>query len=261
MWLRLYTDILHDPKVQRLPDNRFKGWVNILCLAKENDGLLPSIEDIAFQLRISEAETESLVEELVSRGLLDLTQGGLLAPHNWDGRQFKTDVSTERVKRCREQKRNVSETPPETESRDRADTDTEQKEEASRAKPRSVRRPSQCDEQFLLELQTNPAYAGLDVQTLYHKMVVWCQNKGKQPTRMRLINWLNREERPMTAPTPQNGGTNGRYQGTRKETPNQRNARELDELIYQSLAPSGGTEPVDKPDSSGEGLTVAFRRL
>jgi hypothetical protein len=37
-------------------------------------------------------------------------------------------------------------------------------------------------------------------------MVVWCQNKGKQPTRGRLINWLNREDKPMTAPVKKQTG-------------------------------------------------------
>lgn len=60
---------------------------------------------------------------------------------------------------------------------------------------------------------------------------------------------------------PERENQNGRHQKPGKETPNQRNARELDELIYQSLAPSGGFEPADKPDPGDEGLAVAFRRL
>jgi hypothetical protein len=82
MWLRLYCGILDDPKVQRLAPEHFKGWVNILCLAKEYDGLLPSIGDLAFRLRMSEADAESLVEELAKRGLLD-TDGDGLRPHDW----------------------------------------------------------------------------------------------------------------------------------------------------------------------------------
>ena len=34
LWLRLYTEALHDPKVQRLPAKTFKGWINLLMLAK-----------------------------------------------------------------------------------------------------------------------------------------------------------------------------------------------------------------------------------
>src|SRR5262245_24583875 len=100
-WLRLYTSVLDDPKVQRLPAEQFKGWVNLLALTKENDGLLPSIEDIAFRLRMTDEEAESLIETLVKRGLLE-SDGERLTPHNWNGRQYKSDVSTERVQRFRE---------------------------------------------------------------------------------------------------------------------------------------------------------------
>jgi hypothetical protein len=36
-----------------------------------------------------------------------------LSPHRWNERQYKSDVSTERVKRFRQRPRNGSETPPE----------------------------------------------------------------------------------------------------------------------------------------------------
>lgn len=82
-WLRLYTDVLDDPKVQRLEAEQFKGWVNLLCLAKEHDGLLPSLEDIAFRLRLTDEDAKRLVEVLVKRGLLDQTEDGL-TPHKWN---------------------------------------------------------------------------------------------------------------------------------------------------------------------------------
>ena len=206
MWLRLYTGILDDPKVQRLPAEQFKAWVNLLCLAKENDGLLPSLGDTAFRLRISEAEAQSLVEELVKRGLLDHTDEGT-TPHNWEGRQFISDedpTAALRQRRARA-KRTVTRDVtgpsllPETEYRAETETESEQSREAARVKTRSPRRPTACDETFLAELQTNPAYSVFDVTAIYHRMVAWCGVKGKQPTRARLVNWLNREDRPMTA--------------------------------------------------------------
>src|SRR5262245_9072819 len=90
MWLRLYTDILNDPKVQRLTPEDFKGWINILCLAKENGGLIPPLEDAAFYLRMSDAEAKRLVEELTNQGLLDQTEDGQLEPHNWNKWQTRT---------------------------------------------------------------------------------------------------------------------------------------------------------------------------
>jgi hypothetical protein len=40
-WLRLYSDVGSDPKVQRLPGDKFKAWINLLCVASQHDGILP----------------------------------------------------------------------------------------------------------------------------------------------------------------------------------------------------------------------------
>jgi hypothetical protein len=59
--------------------------------------------------------------------------------------------------------------------------------------------PKLSDEEWLESLKSNPAYKGLDIEGMYHKMIAWCEVRGKKPTRARLLNWLNREEKPMTA--------------------------------------------------------------
>jgi hypothetical protein len=206
LWLRLYTDVLDDPKVQRLDGELFKAWINLLCLAKAGDGLLPSIEDIAFKLRSgSEENAKRLTDELVKRGLLD-SDGMNLTPHNWHGRQFDSDSSTERVQRYRNVTRNVSET---LESRDRTEPDPEpdpeQRAATSRAKPRSVRKPVLPDDEWLDNLQKNPAFSSLNVRLCYHKMLAWCEVNNRQPSRRMFINWLNREDKPM-------GNGNGKTQ-------------------------------------------------
>lgn len=140
-WFRFYDNVVNDPKVQRLPGEKFKAWVNLLCLASSNDGVVPPLADIAFTLRLSEDKASSILDELCAAGLLDPIEVEnapmSYSPHNWGGRQFKSDVSTGRVKRFRERDRNgdetfhhstlkrqsvVSETMPET------DTESEQKE-------------------------------------------------------------------------------------------------------------------------------------
>ncbi len=120
-WFRAYESALDDPKVQRLPGELFKSWFNILCLACRHNGELPPIADIAFALRKSEATTQETINKLIESELLDKTETGL-QPHNWNGRQFKGDVSTERVKRFRKRHETVSETPSDTEQ-NRAETD------------------------------------------------------------------------------------------------------------------------------------------
>jgi len=116
-WFRFYHEALDDPKVQLLPENLFKTWVNLLCLACRNGGVLPELAQIAFALHKSHDSTEEAVARLARGGLFVRVNATHWAPHNWNKRQYKSDTSTERVKRFR----NVSETPPDT------DTDTERK--------------------------------------------------------------------------------------------------------------------------------------
>ncbi len=113
-WFRFYHEVLDDPKVQRLPAELFRVWVNCLCLAARNDGQIPPLSDVSFAFRETPEHCEILLQELVKAGLLDCFKGGILRPHNWDSRQFKSDSSTERVKRFRERSKKVSETLDET---------------------------------------------------------------------------------------------------------------------------------------------------
>jgi hypothetical protein len=130
-WFRYYDDALNDPKVQSLPPPLFKHWVNLLCLASRNGGELHSVADVAFALRVSEVRAGAIVYELAKLALLDPVDGRYYSPHNWGARQFKSDVSNERVKRHRERQCNVTPavtvTPPETETE--TETETERKKE------------------------------------------------------------------------------------------------------------------------------------
>ena len=70
------------------------------------------------------------------------------------------------------------------------------------------------DDEWLKTLEDNPIYEGIDVRVLYGKMLVWCQNNGKKPTRRRFVNWLNREDRPV-------GNGNGKPKPKRERLPTQ----------------------------------------
>jgi hypothetical protein len=128
-WFRAYEETLDDPKVQLLDPPLFKAWFNLLCLASLNGGVLPAMAHIAFRLRMPVLQAELTVSALIESGLFDQRDDGLIEPHNWNGRQYKSDVSTERVQRFRKRQRNaarnvspaVSETPPDSDS----DSETE----------------------------------------------------------------------------------------------------------------------------------------
>lgn len=116
-WFRFYNDVLNDPKVQQLPPDLFKHWVNLLCIASKHDGVLPDLCDVTFALRCDETTVTTVLERLHNGGLIDRVNGGgngwRYAPHGWDKRQFKSDTSKERTQRYRDRRRDVTVTPPE----------------------------------------------------------------------------------------------------------------------------------------------------
>lgn len=122
-WFRFYNEALDDPKVQQLDPVVFKHWVNLLCIACRHDGKLPNHDAMAFSLRLDIIGLESLLDRLLIAGLIDVRKGGpngsYIAPHGWEKRQYKSDTSTERVKRFRNVAVTANETAPET------DTDTD----------------------------------------------------------------------------------------------------------------------------------------
>jgi hypothetical protein len=133
-WFRLYNEVLNDPKVQRLDGETFKSWINILCLASQNAGVLPCQADLAFALRITEQAAGDLLNALHDHKLLDEVQVPdspvSYTPHNWNGRQYKSDAdptAPARSKRYRDRKRNASVTRDVTrDCYDQSRADTEQ---------------------------------------------------------------------------------------------------------------------------------------
>lgn len=121
-WFRMYSEVLNDPKVQKLPTDLFKIWVNTLCVACNNNGTLhETLEDVSFALRLPLHETKNAFSELEKVGLL-VTCDETFQIHNWKKRQYKSDNSTIRVKKHRNAHRNVTETPPE-QIQNRTDTE------------------------------------------------------------------------------------------------------------------------------------------
>lgn len=116
-WFRFYAAAIRHPKVAKLTDKEFRLWCELLAVAAENDGAIPPIEDLKHLLKRRLDHLSTGVERLISIGLIDALDAGY-EPHSWKERQYKSDTSTPRVQKYR-RSRNVSETPPDTE------TDTE----------------------------------------------------------------------------------------------------------------------------------------
>lgn len=123
-WWRAYSGARHDAKLLRLSDKHFRWWFNLICVAADRDGYLPDHADLCAEFRTSAKAMTEILDALIAARLFDHDETGIRA-HNWSERQYKSDVSNERVKRHRERKRNVecnvTETPSETE----ADTETD----------------------------------------------------------------------------------------------------------------------------------------
>ena len=58
------------------------------------------------------------------------------------------------------------------------------------------------DSDWIAELSSNPAYVGLNIQEQAAKCQTWCKTSRKLFSKRRLVNWLNRAEKPLTLPTP-----------------------------------------------------------
>jgi|SRR5215471_427114 len=100
-WIRLYTKLPGDPKIQRLPGDLFKFWINCLCLAGTNCGILPKLADIAWTLRLSESDTLAQLRALATQNLVhEIDQEWVI--HDWEEHQFESDFSRERMNRYRQ---------------------------------------------------------------------------------------------------------------------------------------------------------------
>lgn len=99
-WFRMYSEFAHDPKVQRLSESDQRRYVMLLCI-KCNGDVTVTDSDVAFQLRISDAEWEATKSILIERGLVTNDN----QPSAWEKRQKASDSSAPRVAKHREQKK------------------------------------------------------------------------------------------------------------------------------------------------------------
>jgi hypothetical protein len=125
-WFRLYAEFSTDPKVQSMSEAMQRRLVMIFCLQCTDELSSLSNEEIAFALRIDDETLNETFHLFQRKGFLDKNNQIV----SWNKRQYKSDKSTERVKKYREKQidskmkrfSNVTVTPPDT------DTDKKNKE-------------------------------------------------------------------------------------------------------------------------------------
>lgn len=103
-WLKLYTEIIDDPKYHRLSDTAKLGMVELMVVAKKSGtkGDLPDLEDICFYTRRAKEWWIPVIEELKSISFL-VDNGGHEKIRKFEERQAPAD-GAERTRMSRASK-------------------------------------------------------------------------------------------------------------------------------------------------------------
>jgi len=105
-WIKLYHEIIDDPKMATLPDRLWRRTIEIFLLAGrlclDKSGKLPDTRQLAWLLRMPTDELQGDLDQLASTGIIESIPGGWLIV-NFEKRQSAASP-TERVQRHRERK-------------------------------------------------------------------------------------------------------------------------------------------------------------
>lgn len=80
-WIKLYHEILSDPKMGMMSDKLFRRTIEFFLIAGKEDraGKLPEIEDIAWILRISKKDVQKAIDDLVRLNIISIQTDPLSA--------------------------------------------------------------------------------------------------------------------------------------------------------------------------------------
>lgn len=76
-WIKLYQEILYDPKMGMMSDRLWRRTIELFLMAGEMDdsGNLPPIDEIAWKLRLGREQLETEMIELQETGILSRVEG------------------------------------------------------------------------------------------------------------------------------------------------------------------------------------------
>src|SRR6266480_383677 len=100
-WFRLYAEFATDYKVQMMPEHYQRRLIMLFCLRCCNVTETLHDTEVAFHLRVTDAEWNVTKAEFIARGFIDNDNKII----NWNKRQFRSDSSTARVSKHREKKK------------------------------------------------------------------------------------------------------------------------------------------------------------
>ena len=108
-WIKLYTEALHDRKMRKMSRFDKSVFYDLLLLAgqEDKDGLLPDIDDIALELDLKPSEAQKSVINLMKTGVLSKDDDNNLMITHYHDRQKSDSAGYERIKRYRENHKDV----------------------------------------------------------------------------------------------------------------------------------------------------------
>ena len=104
-WIKVYHEILDDPKMGRMPDHLWRRTIELFLVAGEEDaeGLLPKLCDMAYRLRVTDDELTKDLDELEKLGVIHKEEAGWVVTRFAERQAPVSDA--ERMRRYRERQR------------------------------------------------------------------------------------------------------------------------------------------------------------
>lgn len=122
-WFRMHNRTRNNRKAILLNDANFRAWINLLCVASDEGGIIPGdFDELAVELRCDAGRARDVMQVLISARLMVKNADGSFSPKDWKEWQYQSDSSTERTRKYRMKRHgNVTVTVPDSES----DTESE----------------------------------------------------------------------------------------------------------------------------------------
>lgn len=104
--MKLWFDILRDPKMGMLPDRLWRRVIELFLIAGQRgeEGLLPDVPEIAWQLNRSAQSITNDLEKIRKTGIVDINVDGVWYVTNFKKRNAPVD-SAKRIKDFRQRER------------------------------------------------------------------------------------------------------------------------------------------------------------
>jgi len=205
-------DWLSDPELQSASASTRGIWINALCHmweAKERGILHGTTESLCRILNCTVEEFDRFLSESQLYAFDDLmTQNnGKVTLINRRMQRDERERNLHRKRQYRyierhkystdDAKIDVKVTPPSSSS---SSSPTPKNKDKIARSVKTKRAVSMADNEFINALKQNPAYRGIDIDREIGKLDAWLltpRGRGKKKTQQRLVNWLNKAEKPM----------------------------------------------------------------